>query len=163
MKHLLLPTLLIALLAVGFYFFYPTELSQPPAESGESSLVEGEIEKSEEPLKPSPEELLQQQRLIEHARPQEFIEVKYETKKNLLGESIIEGTFLNQSEMTTYRDVQLMIYFQNENGVSVDSASQMVFEVLERGVPKEFRLKERGPKKTKAVLNIGQAKVVPEK
>jgi hypothetical protein len=101
---------------------------------------------------PTEEELNREKLLREHARPQEFIILSYAARKNLLGETVIEGSLTNNAELTAYRDLRLIIYFDDNAGNAIDSAGQTVFDKIAPGGGKaEFKLKEKGPRKAREV------------
>lgn len=162
MKKLLLPTILILVLAVGGYFVFFVDQNEENKDGKETVEMTDEQENTseEEPKQPTEEELKKQKRLMEHARPQEFIDLRYSSKRNIVGESVIEGSFLNNAELTTYNDLRLMIYFENEDGDPVDSASQVVFGTMAPGEKVDFRLKEKGPRKTEVRLDLVEADVI---
>jgi hypothetical protein len=111
---------------------------------------------------PSTEEMEQEKILREHARPSEFIVLTYSTRKNLLGETVVEGNMTSNAEFTAYRDLQMMVYFDNEDGIPIDSASQTVFEKIIPGGSVEFRMKEKGPRKAKEVRVLIKDAVVDQ-
>lgn len=157
MKRILLPIILVAVLAVGGYFvFFYGQGGADSSDSGEGSeLAEGgQGSEMAEELPPSPEEIARQQRLIERARPMEFVDMRYTSRRNLLMETIIEGTLENNAELTAYKDLQLMIYFVDEEGKKLDSASQVIFETLSPGAKVPFKLKEKGPRKADVRLDL---------
>lgn len=164
MKKTLVPAILVLALAVGGYFMFLYE----PGEKGDSEgqeQVEADSNAVALPAQPTPEDLRRQQRLDEHARPNDFIATNFKSRRNLLGEAIIEGSFTNNAELTIYQDFQVMIYFEDELGNVADSASQVVFETIKPGEMVEFRLKEKQPKRTEVRLKVLEAKTqdVPKK
>ena len=109
---------------------------------------------------PSELELKREKMLKEHNEPENFVDISFDYKKNLFGESVIEGNLKNKAEYTTYSDFDMMIYFETQEGVTLDSAQQGIFVALEPGEKEEFRLKAKGPRKGKVVtLMISDAKV----
>jgi hypothetical protein len=157
MKKIAIPFAVAFLAALGSWYFLwrdtgedndgkgknGTEQTTPNALTEQDSVPFGDP--------PSEEELEREQRIKEHARPGEFVEVQFEARKNILGETVAEGTLKNNAELTSYRDLQLMIYFENEEGDPIDSASQVVFEKILPGKKTEFKVKEKGPRKAKNV------------
>ncbi len=158
MKKTLIPALIVLAVAAGVYVMFFMDRG----EDGETSdpnteLAEGEGPEDTLPPAPTPEELRRQQRLNEHARPHEFITLNYSSRRNLLGEAVIEGSMSNTAELTKYSDMRLVIYFDDELGNTADSASQVVFEQIKPGETTEFRMKEKQPKRTEVRLRIAEA------
>lgn len=155
MKKLALPLILLiggGIFAV-WYFVLPSDSTPEPEKNGihADSTASGDPDDVPFGDPPSEEELEREKLLREHARPQEFIVLTYSTRRNLVGETVIEGNMTNNAELTAYRDLQLMIYFDNTDGIAIDSASQTVFEQMVPGGKAEFKLKEKGPRKAKEV------------
>lgn len=165
MKKLALP--LILLLGGGifavWYFVLPSDSDNNHATGIHSdSTNTGDPDDVPFGDPPSEEEKEREKLLREHARPQEFIVLTYSTRKNLLGETVIEGSMTNNAEATAYRDLQMIMYFDNADGIPIDSASQTVFEQMLPGGKAEFRLKEKGPRKAKEVRLLIKDAVVDQ-
>lgn len=161
MKKTLIPIILIAVIGVGGYFFFFNDKgeddSKNKTENVEGNDSGGDSTKQDEP-ETNPLVLEREQRLNERARPQDFVALNYQDRRNLLGEVIVEGSLTNNSELTMYKDFQLMVYFRNSDGMISDSASQIVFEQLTPGETAPFKLKEKAARKTTVTVQIVNAK-----
>ncbi len=159
MNKTIIPIILIAVLGVGGYFIFFNDKGEGE-NSQKTEHVEGNDTDSTQQDEPetNPLVLEREQRLNERARPQEFVALNYQNRRNLLGEVIIEGSLTNNSELTMYKDFQLMVYFRNSDGMISDSASQIVFEQLTPGETAPFKLKEKGARKTTVTVQIVDAK-----
>lgn len=160
MKKTLLPIVLVIALAVTGYFVFFNGKGEDDPKNGTEQVESGDTSDSSasEEDEPSPLELEREQRLNERARPQEFVALNYQDRRNLLGEVVIEGSLTNNSELTMYKDFQLMIYFRDSEGMITDSASQVVFEQLTPGETAPFKIKEKAPRKVDIMVQIADAK-----
>lgn len=159
MKKTLLPVILILVLGIGGYFtlFYNPDDENDPSDPKEQMLSSDE-DNNEENEEVDPDALEREQRLVERARPAEFVDLNYTSRRNLLNETIVEGSFSNNAELTMYSEFQLMVYFSNTEGYFVDSASQVVFEQIVPGETAPFKIKQKGPRKAGVSVKIIKAK-----
>lgn len=96
---------------------------------------------------------------MEAAHPQDYVKLEVDPKKNLFGETVIEGNILNASKLTTYRDFELMIHWNDDAGMPLDSAVEVVLERLDPGENVDFKTKRRGPRKSRSTtLTLRAAK-----
>ena len=167
MKKLILPLILVigGGLFAGWYFYLDGKDDKPETENTVvSDSAKGGSDSDDVPFgdPPTEEELNREKLLREHARPSEFIMITFGNRKNILGETVVEGTMTNNAELTTFRDLQLMLYFEDGSGQPIDSASQTVFERMPPGGKAEFKLKEKGPRKAKEVRVMVKDAVVEQ-
>ncbi|MEM0997246.1 MAG: hypothetical protein AAGN35_09215 [Bacteroidota bacterium] len=157
MKKLALPIVVVLVVGAGTAFYFLRDPGEAALKSNnqEQTVPDGMTAQDSVPFgdPPSPDELEREQKLKEHARPGDFIEVQFEARKNILGETVAEGTLKNKAELTAYRDLQLMLYFEDELGEPLDSASQVIFEKILPDGETKFKIKQKGPRKSKG-LNI---------
>lgn len=165
MKKILPVTAILVVLAIGAYFLFFYDQSEPNGnENGTEDTRPGPIAPGDSTIEdeqPSELEVRREKLLKEHARPDEFVQLSFDYKKNLLGETIVEGQLTNNAELTTYRDFQLMVYFDDSESDVLDSASQVVFAEVKPGAKTDFKLKHKGPRRAKSIrLKLSDAKVV---
>jgi|GEM_PF-4483037 len=159
MKKTLLPVILILVLGIGGYFTLFYNPDQESNSKGEQEQVDtSSSDTEEETAETDPMALEREQRLAERARPGEFVNLNYTSRRNLLGESIVEGSLSNSAELTMYSEFQMMVYFADAEGYFVDSASQVVFEQIVPGETAPFKLKQKGPRKAEVSVKIIKAK-----
>jgi hypothetical protein len=102
-----------------------------------------------------------QQLAAEEAQPKDYVMISVDPKKNLLGETVIEGKITNKATYTTYKDFELMIHWNDEAGQTLDSAVEMVLESLDPGEDVEFKTKRKGPRRSKSIMmKLRDAKVI---
>lgn len=168
MNKVVLSLLLVAAVAGGtYYLFFSKDRNAHTSAEKSKETPEAPVFTPDDTLPfgdpPDEEELERTKMLKEHARPAEFVKVDFAHRRNILGETVVEGTLVNQAELTTYRDLQLVLYFDNAEGVAMDSASEVVFETIMPQKQTTFRLKQKGPRKAKDVrLRLHNALVVEE-
>ena len=64
---------------------------------------------------------------------------------------VVEGTMTNNAQLTTYREVRMMMYFDDSESAVMDSTAKVLFESLAPGAKSAFKLKEKGPKRSKSI------------
>jgi hypothetical protein len=155
-KRKLMIALAILTIAIGAYFLLFVGKDTPAGTDNNPSVL------SSDSLDQLDTEILREReaQLREASMPEDFLQISIDPKKNLLGESVIEGTIENRASTTTYKDFELMIYWQDEVGAVMDSAAEVVFERLEAGEKLDFKTKRKGPRKSKAIqVKLRGAKV----
>ncbi|HEX2901034.1 MAG TPA: FxLYD domain-containing protein [Bacteroidia bacterium] len=132
-------------LAIGGYFLFFFDRSDGEAESTENISADSTESNSL---------LLKRKQTLEkeQANPQEYVEIEIDPKKNLFGETVIEGTLTNKASLTSYKDFELMIHWNDEKGVALDSAVEMILENLDPGENVAFKTKRKGPRHSKSTL-----------
>ncbi len=138
--------LLVLLVGAYFLFFYGKSGGAGNADDAEGASTDT-MDAVDRDMK-ARQEAVRQERMS----PASFVEVVIDPKKNLFGESVIEGTLRNKAGSTAYKNVELMIYWHDEAGVTLDSAAEKVFESLDPGETIDFRTKRRGPRKSKSIV-----------
>ncbi len=151
-KKLFIALALLTITVGGYFlFFYDNAAPPAPAETVDTHVgdsLDNALQKRREAL----------QNESEH--PADFTVITVDPKKNLFGESIIEGTIQNKATGTSYKDYELMIYWQDEVGAVMDSAAEIIFEGLDPGESAEFKTKRKGPRKSKSIqVKLRSAKV----
>jgi hypothetical protein len=140
----------IALLALGasgllLYQYWPGD--HTGATDSGTAQADGSLDAVDQEIKAHREAVLR-----ELDKPADFLEVHVDPKKNLFGESVLDGSIRNKATATRYHDIELMIYWQDEVGAVMDSAAEIIFEDLDPGETLDFKTKRKGPRKSKAIL-----------
>lgn len=148
--------LAILTLAVGAYFLFIFDKGNDEAADDKENIVDGRLDSLNNALQMRQETLQK-----ETDRPADFTVITIDPKKNLFGESVIEGKIENRASGTSYKDFELMIYWQDEVGAVMDSSVEIIFEGLDPGENVEFKTKRKGPRKSKSIqVKLRHAKVV---
>ncbi len=99
----------------------------------------------------------------EQSMPKDYVMIAIDPKKNLFGETVIEGTITNKASLTSYKDFELMIHWNDEAGMVLDSAVEVILEKLDPGEEVEFKTKRKGPRRSKStVMTLRAAKASVE-
>lgn len=152
------------ILLVGAYFLFFQNSNGEATENGKNDSIQAAVSSS--PAQPDMEqnakdEMHRLKLMAEHTRPSEFLNVSIDPKKNVFGESVIEGIITNKAELTTYKEFELMIYWNDEKGMLLDSAAEIIFESVEPGKTAAFKTKRKGPRKGKSIMmSIRDAKII---
>ncbi|MCB9233764.1 MAG: hypothetical protein H6581_19060 [Bacteroidia bacterium] len=150
MRNLILVVILLVVAGgVGFFILggeslqtFTSQLKNSPADT---------LTTCEEPAEPSPAELEDRQKRREISLPMDFLKLEFSSKKNLLGEWVINGTVESRAEFIRYKDPELEITFVSKTLTELGSTRQVVFEYLEPGRITPFKVKVKSPKGTELV------------
>ncbi|MDQ6845637.1 MAG: hypothetical protein M3Z92_15035 [Bacteroidota bacterium] len=97
----------------------------------------------------------------EQKKPVNFINVKGQDKRNLLGQTVVKCILTNNAKIATYKDVDLKLSFYSKTKALLETDKETVFEVISPGQSKNFKTKYFAPKGTDSVsLEVLGAKVV---
>jgi hypothetical protein len=156
-KRKLMIALAFLTLTVGAYFLFFYDKGATGAGDGEGAAVAADsLDQIDQEIKRNREALLHEKDV-----PTDFVEVQIDPKKNLFGESVIDGSIRNKATRAVYKDFELMIYWQDETGAVMDSAAEVIFGNLNPGESLEFKTKRRGPRKSKSIrVKVNDAKVI---
>ena len=99
----------------------------------------------------------------EQKSPVNFLIVKGNDKRNLLGQTVVKCVLKNNATIATYKDVDLKLSFYSKTNVLLETDKETVFEIIPPGQSKNFKTKYFAPKGTDSVaLEVLGAKVVME-
>ena len=87
----------------------------------------------------------------EKANPQRFLIVKGHDKKNLLGQTVIKGTIINNAKICTYKDIEVQLSFYSKTGTLLEQDKETIYETLAPGTSQSFKTKYFAPKGTDSV------------
>jgi hypothetical protein len=97
----------------------------------------------------------------EQKNPAAFLVVSGKNKKNIVGQTVIKGTVLNNASVATFKDVDIRLSFYSKTKALLETDKETIFEMLEPGESKVFKTKYFAPKGTDSVaLQVLGAKVV---
>ena len=95
----------------------------------------------------------------EQRNPTQFILVKADRKKNILGQSIIKGHISNMAKIVSYKDIDVKLFFYSKTGALLEEDHEILYETIAPGATKKFKSKYFTPKGTDSVsLKIISAK-----
>lgn len=82
----------------------------------------------------------------EKKNPVVFLLVSSRDKHNLIGQTVIKGSVVNNAKVCTYKDVQLAISFYSKTGTLLLTTNETVYDKIEPGKSGSFKTKEFAPK-----------------
>lgn len=88
---------------------------------------------------------------IEQNDPLHFLDAQLESKINLLGAVILDGTISNKATLATYKDVVIHVDFISKTNTILGNDEQTVSEFFKPGSATEIKVKFAGYKGTKTV------------
>ncbi len=97
---------------------------------------------------------------IEAKNPEHFLGVSGSNKKNILGQTVIKGSIVNNAKMVSFKDIDIKLSFYSKTGVLLEEDHEVIYEVLSPGAGKNFKTKYFAPRGTDSVaLKVITAKV----
>ena len=100
----------------------------------------------------------------EEKNPRAFINVNGNSKKNIVGQTVVKGTLINKAKIATYKDVNIQLDFYSKTKALLETDKETIFEILNPGESQNFKTKYFAPKGTDSVgLQVLGAKVIEEK
>ena len=87
----------------------------------------------------------------EKKNPVAFLLVNNRNKHNLIGQTVIKGSVVNNAKVCTYKDVQLAISFYSKTGTLLLTTNETVYDKIEPGKSGSFKTKEFAPKGSDSV------------
>lgn len=98
----------------------------------------------------------------EQVKPQNFLLVSGDNKRNLLGQTVVKGVITNKASVAIFKDVEIKLSFYSKTKALLETDKETIFEQLNPGESKDFKTKYFAPKGTDSVaLEVLNAKVVP--
>ena len=97
----------------------------------------------------------------EQKNPQNFLGVKGNNKKNILGQTVVKGTISNTATIAVFKDLDLKLSFYSKTKALLETDKETIYETLGPGESKDFKTKYFAPKGTDSVgLEVLGATVV---
>ncbi|HVZ96292.1 MAG TPA: hypothetical protein VG847_05410 [Chitinophagaceae bacterium] len=99
----------------------------------------------------------------EEKDPKLFLTVTGDSKKNLIGQTVIKGSITNKASIAVFKDVDVNLSFYSKTSVLLETDKETIFEILHPGETKDFKTKYFAPKGTDSVaFSVAAAKVMPQ-
>jgi len=97
---------------------------------------------------------------IEQKNPERFLTVSGRDKKNILGQTVIKGSILNNAKMVSFKDIDVKLSFYSKTGALLEEDHEVIYETVEPGKSKSFKTKYFAAKGTDSVaMKVISAKV----
>ena len=109
------------------------------------------------------EKMRQELREKEEKDPRTFLLVNGDSKKNLIGQTVVKGNITNKASVAVFKDVDVNLSFYSKTNALLETDKETIFEIVHPGETKNFKTKYFAPKGTDSVaFTILTAKVVKE-
>ena len=108
----------------------------------------------------TPDELRQELLMKEKENPLIYIKQQGTWRKNLLGESILEGTLTNTATLANFKDVILNVIWLTKTQTELKTERYAVYEYVGAGKSVSYKIVANAPKATGSV-QIGIASATP--
>lgn len=97
----------------------------------------------------------------EEKNPAGFITVKGNSKKNIVGQTVVKGTLINKASVATFKDVDIKLTFYSKTKALLETDRETIYQILNPGESQDFKTKYFAPKGTDSVgLEVLGAKVI---
>lgn len=147
---------LIAIITgIAGYFIWkqnnPTYEPDTPA-GGESNISIPPSQPQPEPVREkTPEELKAELAVKEQGNPTAYLIIIGKPRKNLIGETVLEGTITNTSTAAVFKDIEVGVSFIAPSGTMLGGKSFTVYEMLGPSQSTPFKVKVTAPKQTESI------------
>ena len=95
----------------------------------------------------------------EQKNPLEFLTISVNTRKNVMGKTVITGNIYNHGKVVTFKDIELKHQFYTQTGALVEEDVEVIYEAVPPGGSRPFKSKYMAPKSTDSVsVTISSAK-----
>jgi len=78
---------------------------------------------------------------IETGSPLKFLKVSGDQHNNLLNQTVVSGEVVNNATLVSYKDVQLLLIFKDEDNKVIEKQKQSLDDVMKPGSTTDFKLK----------------------
>lgn len=104
------------------------------------------------PTKKSPEQLIQELKLMEQINFNEYLTIEYTLDVTLFsGQDIIKGHIKNSASIAKFKDIVLTVTFFSETDTQLDSKDYVVYKFLEPNSQVDFEIRTKSPKATSKI------------
>ncbi|MEO6488786.1 MAG: hypothetical protein ABIO04_02505 [Ferruginibacter sp.] len=88
---------------------------------------------------------------MEKKNPIQFLSVSGSDKKNILGQTVINGIMINNAKIASFKDIDIKLSFYSKTGALLEEDHEMIYETLSPGESKSFKSKYFAAKGTDSV------------
>ena len=108
-------------------------------------------DKSEEKVKDKYEQTKETLEEAEKKNPKRFLAVSGHDKRNLIRQTVINGTISNSAKIVSYKDVDVELTFFSKTGALLEKDHEVIYETIAPGNTVSFKTKYFAPKGTDSV------------
>lgn len=96
---------------------------------------------------------------MERKDPVRFLSVSGRDKRNLLGQTVINGTVVSKAKAVSFKDIDIQLSFYSKTGVLLEQDHEMLYEKIKPGDEASFKTKYFAPKGTDSIaMKVVEAK-----
>ncbi len=96
----------------------------------------------------------------ESKNPGRFLSVSSKDKHNLIGQTVIKATIMNNAKVCTFKDVEIELSFFSKTSVLLEKDNETIYEKIPPGETASFKTKYFAPKGTDSVaIKVLNAKI----
>jgi len=95
----------------------------------------------------TPAKIKEESRKKEPANPVSYLKVKMSWHKNLIGETVLEGTVHNSSPLANFKDPVLLVTWLSKTNTTMGATRYPLYEYLGAGNIIQYKLKVKAPSK----------------
>ena len=88
---------------------------------------------------------------IEKKNPERFLSATGYEKKNLIHQTVVKGTIVNNAKMVSFKDIDIKLSFYSKTGALLEEDHEMIYETIAPGDSKSFKTKFFAAKGTDSV------------
>jgi len=88
---------------------------------------------------------------IEKKNPERFLSATGYEKKNLIRQTVVKGTIVNNAKMVSFKDIDIKLSFYSKTGALLEEDHEMIYETIAPGDSKSFKSKFFAAKGTDSV------------
>lgn len=146
---------IIILVAAGFALW-----KQNNANNNSDSLFNGSSDYGMPQREKTPEELKAELASKERNNPGEYLSVKGKYRKNLIGETVMEGVITNNATAAVFKDIKIVAEYLAPSETALGKEIFTKYEIIGPGKQVSFKFKTFAPKQTET-LSLGIAGATP--
>ena len=88
---------------------------------------------------------------VEKKNPTRFLHASIDTKKNLLGQTVVKGVITSKAKIVSFKDVGITLRFYSKTGALLEEDKDTIYETVAPGSKVNFKTKYFAPKNTDSV------------
>lgn len=90
----------------------------------------------------------------EQKNPAAFLDVSFDDKKNLLGQTVVRGSISNKAKFAAYKDIMIGLSFFSKTGTLLETEKETIYLDLLPGETRSFKTKYFTPRGTDSLKII---------
>lgn len=137
--------IIIVVIAISAFFINRNSSSTSGLGSSGNSLLK-EITQREK----TPEELRAELAQKEKSSPTEYLVPTVTVRGNFIGQTIVEGSVMNNASIAVFKDIVLEVTYRSKTGTALSSERFTIYEIAAPGKWASFKFKTSSPSDTKA-------------